>query len=65
MLFRCLKFAVGDKSQNLAMAKSSFKLEHPLGMMFLTYLPILIDLGSMIIWRNRVVLIALYLSRSC
>ncbi|KAL1560090.1 Autophagy-related protein 8C-like [Salvia divinorum] len=30
MLFTCLKFAVGEKKSNLAMAKSSFKLEHPL-----------------------------------
>ncbi|XP_041991379.1 autophagy-related protein 8C-like [Salvia splendens] len=30
MLFTCLKFAVGEKKSNLAMAKGSFKLEHPL-----------------------------------
>lgn len=35
MLFRCLKFAVRDRNSNLAMAKSSFMLEHPLGMLFL------------------------------
>ncbi|WMV17965.1 hypothetical protein MTR67_011350 [Solanum verrucosum] len=30
MFFRCLKFAARDKSLSLAMAKSSFKVEHPL-----------------------------------
>ncbi|KAL0305938.1 UNVERIFIED_CONTAM: Autophagy-related protein 8C-like [Sesamum calycinum] len=30
MLFGCLKFAVSDRNSNLAMAKSSFKVEHPL-----------------------------------
>lgn len=31
VMFRCLKFAGRNQSSNLAMAKSSFKLEHPLG----------------------------------
>ncbi|CAN4116663.1 unnamed protein product [Withania somnifera] len=30
MFFRCLKFAEREKSLSIAMAKSSFKLEHPL-----------------------------------
>lgn len=42
MLFQCLKFAVRDQSTNLAMAKSSFKLEHPLGMLFISFLAYLI-----------------------
>ncbi|XP_049396478.1 autophagy-related protein 8C-like isoform X2 [Solanum stenotomum] len=30
MFFRCLKFSARNKSLSLAMAKSSFKVEHPL-----------------------------------
>lgn len=39
MLFGCLKFAVRDRNSNPAMAKSSFKLDHPLGMLFVFFLP--------------------------
>ena len=31
-MFRCLVFAGRDRSEGLAMAKNSFKLEHPLGL---------------------------------
>ena len=31
VMFRCLVFAGRDRSEGLAMAKNSFKLEHPLG----------------------------------
>lgn len=49
MLFRCLKFAVGGKESNTAMAKSLFKLEQPLGMVFFSLslsLPNLNDLSN-------------------